>query len=61
MTHTRITHRELLPIEQENIAAIKAAAEELMRCIGEGRSREQALARTKVEEAVMWAVKGITA
>lgn len=30
-------------------------------CIGMGRSRELSLAITKIEEAVMWAVKHVTA
>lgn len=56
----RKSHRKLEPSELELIHRIKDQAGdvyELLACID---SREGALARTKLEEVVMWAIKGIT-
>lgn len=51
-------------VEQEQaIKAIKNTAE-ILEAIYDNmpsRGREQALAKTKLEESVMWAVKGVTA
>ncbi|MCW5723447.1 MAG: hypothetical protein KIS81_00650 [Maricaulaceae bacterium] len=62
MSATRQTYRELDDAEQAAVALIKARGEDflqtLSRCVPQ--EREQALARTKIEEAVMWAVKGVT-
>jgi hypothetical protein len=62
---TRAIHRELTDRERSDVLRVKAAGEVFLAALDqvqpEGRNqREIALARTKVEEAVMWAVKGIT-
>lgn len=58
---TRQTLRQLTPGEIERIARIKAAGQDLADLIkSAGPGRETSLALTKVEEAVMWAVKGVT-
>jgi len=72
----RPKYRKLDDGELERMNAVKAKAQELWDAMDEaevnkpggawdpadGRpgSREHALARTKLEEAVMWAVKGLT-
>jgi hypothetical protein len=48
---------DMLAIKDLGIAAFQAVTELEERY---GRKREYALAKTKIEEAVMWAVKGIT-
>ena len=60
---TRSTYRKLTEVELANIADIKGMGECLIRGISAlplGGAREFAIAKTKVEEAVMWAVKGVT-
>lgn len=58
----RHTYRVLSDAEKAQMVAIKDAGAELLRLIGEvGSSRELSIARTKTEEAVMWAVKHVTA
>ncbi|GGB14993.1 hypothetical protein GCM10011380_00510 [Sphingomonas metalli] len=58
----RHTYRVLSDAEKAQMVAIKDAGAELLRLIGEaGNSRELSIARTKTEEAVMWAVKHVTA
>jgi hypothetical protein len=59
-------HRELTAQEAAFIAELKAqgaealvAMDALTEALGRG-GREFAIAKTKFEEAVMWAVKGIT-
>jgi hypothetical protein len=66
----RPKYRQLSPIEEQIHDAIKAKAEDLeatftraliaqeLRSVSAGR--EIALALTKLEESVMWAVKGLT-
>lgn len=59
----RQSYRELSDAEKEQMQAIKsagAALHDLIAGLAEGGSREISLAKTKVEEAVMWAVKHIT-
>jgi len=64
----RKTYRELTADEKNAIQEIKSAAELLERSINLGypepltpaKARQKALAVTKLEESVMWAVKGIT-
>jgi hypothetical protein len=57
----RKRYRQLSPLEIEQVGWLKQASEELMAGIDKiGRSRELSLAKTKIEEAVMWAVKAIT-
>lgn len=58
----RKQYRELGEEEVSQLHAIRAKANELMDLFEKcGPSRENSLAKTKLEEAVMWAVKGITA
>lgn len=58
----RHQYRELTDAEKEAMARIKdmglAFIYALDECVPPGR--EQSLAKTKMEEAVMWAVKGLT-
>lgn len=67
----RTTYRELSAGEKDLVTAIKEVASDLYIMfdaaaqppdLGASVSnlREMALAKTKLEEAVMWAVKGIT-
>jgi hypothetical protein len=55
----RSEYRRLTAEEVQRIVEIKAAAEALYNLLPLD-SREAAIARTKLEESVMWAVKGIT-
>lgn len=66
----RHQYRVLSENEKVDMVAIKDAGADFLRRLdtlashypkGKGPGRELALARTKIEEAVMWAVKGITA
>lgn len=58
----RHKYRVLDEAEKANMAKIKDMGLEFHALIeGLGNSREISLAKTKVEEAVMWAVKHITA
>ena len=62
----RDTYRDLTLEERLRIEAIKEDGQALLDQLGSARkggedSRELAIARTKVEEAVMWATKHITA
>jgi hypothetical protein len=55
-------YRVLTDVEKANMQAIKDEGLKLHDLIaGLGNSREISIAKTKVEEAVMWAVKSITA
>ena len=63
----RHQYRVLSDAEKELVGAVKDAGDALLRLIGEagrdretGTSRELSIAKTKTEEAVMWAVKHIT-
>lgn len=58
----RKVYRALTEAEQARIEAIKTTAEELLALImhGDTVSREQSLAKTKLEECVMWATKALT-
>ena len=57
----RHTQRQLTPTEQRAIGEIKDIGLSLYSRIEQvGQSRELSLAKTKVEEAVMWAVKAIS-
>lgn len=62
MTNTfRTTYRELSDIEKHNINEIKSRAERVLEILNSlPPSREVSSAKTKLEESVMWAVKGIT-
>ncbi|WP_245602308.1 Acb2/Tad1 domain-containing protein [Fodinicurvata fenggangensis] len=58
----RHQYRVLSEAEKEQMQAIKDKGQELLDQIeAAGQSRELSLAKTKAEEAVMWAVKHITA
>lgn len=58
----RHQYRVLGDAEKANMAAIKDKGLEFHELVSAmGRSRELSLALTKIEEAVMWAVKHITA
>ncbi len=59
----RKAFRSLDDHEKAALDDIKSKAEILARSIEDGapESRERSLAITKLEESVMWAVKGITA
>jgi hypothetical protein len=58
----RHKYRQLSDDEKAAMLAIKDKGAEMLKLIeDQGDSRELALAKTKTEEAVMWAVKHITA
>lgn len=58
----RHAYRVLSDAEKANMQAIKDAGLAFHDLIaGMGNSREISIAKTKIEEAVMWAVKHITA
>ena len=57
----RLEYRELSVGEASAVLEIKAAAAELWDSMNQlGKSRELSLAKTHLEESVMWAVKHIT-
>ena len=60
-----VFHKKYNKISVENgelITQIKEKAEELYALLEKAKiGRENSLARTKLEESVMWVVKGITA
>lgn len=60
----RSEYRELEPGEKDFLKSFKEKAQSLYDMIdgteGPENIREMKLAKTKLEEAVMWAVKGIT-
>lgn len=57
----RTEYRELTAEERRDVTEIKDQASRLLARIQRVmESRERSLAITKLEEAVMWAVKGIT-
>jgi hypothetical protein len=58
----RVTYRPLTEEDQATMVAIKRSGNVFIDALNAlGSSRELALAKTKIEEAVMWAVKHITA
>lgn len=58
----RSVYNELTDDQKEHMARVKAKAHELWLEMQTGNDpRCMATSRTKLEEAVMWAVKGITA
>ena len=56
----RHNYRKLSDIEKARMTAIKDMGQAFLDEIAFDQGREFAIARTKMEEAVMWAVKGIT-
>jgi hypothetical protein len=58
---TRILYRELTEDEKKHIETFKRTGDALMQLLDvAGNSREASIAKTKVEEAVMWGVKHFT-
>jgi hypothetical protein len=58
----RHKYRVLSDAEKANMARIKDMGMEFHELVaGLGNSRELSIAKTKIEEAVMWAVKHVTA
>lgn len=58
----RHEYRVLSDTEKAQMKAVKDAGASFVALLGDiGPGRETALARTKIEEAVMWAVKALTA
>lgn len=58
----RHQYRVLSDSEKANMVKIKDMGKDFHDFIaGQGNSRELSIAKTKIEEAVMWAVKHITA
>ena len=58
----RHKYRVLTDAEKANMSTIKDMGGEFHEAVsGLGNSREISIAKTKIEEAVMWAVKHITA
>lgn len=56
----RHTYRTLTPAETDFMQAVKTKGLEFYTMLEGQQSRELSLAKTKIEEAVMWAVKHIT-
>ena len=57
----RKTYRTLTPEETMHMHTVKEIGQSFIEyCDKVGSSRELSLAKTKMEEAVMWAVKAIT-
>lgn len=59
----RHQYRVLTDAEKDTMVKIKDVGEQLLKDIDTyiPKGREASLAKTKVEEAVMWAIKGLTA
>lgn len=56
----RHQYRVLTDAEKATVQAIKDKGDEFLAILGAASSREASIAKTKIEEAVMWAVKGVT-
>lgn len=56
----RLKQKTLSDEQIRRMTNVKQAGQALLDAIGSGATREAALARTKAEESVMWALKGIT-
>ncbi len=57
----RHQYRVLSEQEKLQVSAIKDAGQDFLDTLPRETSRELSIARTKIEEAVMWAVKHVTA
>lgn len=58
-----MTDRKQIPLSSDRkatVAAIEEAGQHLLDILALHPGRETSIARTKTEEAVMWAVKGLT-
>jgi len=61
MNEMRSAYKELSEEEKQQIARMKETGQVFWDlCDGFAPSRELSLAKTKIEEAVMWAVKHVT-
>jgi hypothetical protein len=58
---TRKKYRRLSGAEADQVQAIKQAGDHFLQLLAGMDSRATSIARTKIEEAVMWAVKHVTA
>lgn len=56
----RKQYRALTEMEKNHVDAVKVAAEILHHLLDRGDPRCVAIAKTKLEECVMWATKGLT-
>jgi hypothetical protein len=56
----RHSYRALSDTEKARMSAIKDMGDAFLTEISNDQGREFSIARTRIEEAVMWAVKGIT-
>lgn len=57
----RVPNRPLMSYEYEAVGKIKVMGQEFYDLLSTlPQSREVSLAKTKIEEAVMWATKGVT-
>ncbi|PKP62743.1 MAG: hypothetical protein CVT86_07005 [Alphaproteobacteria bacterium HGW-Alphaproteobacteria-8] len=56
----RHSYRTLSDAEKHRMSAIKDMGDAFLGEISGDQGREFSIARTKMEEAVMWAVKGLT-
>lgn len=61
MTDMRKEYRELTDDEKKMVSMLKELGSEFCKAMENIGGREAAIAKTKMEEAVMWAVKGVTA
>jgi hypothetical protein len=57
----RRKYKELTDDQKKLVDDIKYQADVFYSLINQANSRETSLAKTKLEECVMWAVKGVTA
>ncbi len=58
----RHQYRQLSDLEKQQMDDLKDMGETFIaKCNEVGATRETSIAKTKMEEAVMWAVKGLTA
>lgn len=56
----RKEHRQLSPADLARIDELKTKASELYEILSRVEGREGSISRTKLEESVMWGVKGMT-
>lgn len=56
----RHAYRTLSDVDKHRVSAVKDIGDAFLTEISSDQGREFSIARTKIEEAVMWAVKGLT-